>query len=353
MKNNRLKTIVSLLGAYMLLLMLTNCTGENTKNLGQENAIWSEVAFFRGYYPSNPHITLTENIIKKHVKTLKKNNIKYTYLFAGPFDIEGFLPEYAFSNTAINSVKLLKHYYPEIVILPWVGGIQNKTVFLDDSVWVTNALNDSKRLINTLSVPGLHFDFEFIVPGDDYLDKAVVDGGSGNIDIYGNNVNDFHKKFRDLMPDAFVSSVVVATSPDTKPWKRKTTMDELMVLTKYVDQLSFLYYDTFLSSQTAFEENCIFLLKDIQKLKASAPNVQYLVSVGTFINTLELQKYRNMNIENIPNSLQTLRSSIQRVSPEEQLVDGISIFCNWETNKNEWKQLHNNWTKFGTGNKIK
>jgi len=55
-----------------------------------------------------------------------------------------------------------------------------------------------------------------------------------------------------------------------------------------------------------------------------------------------------MNIENVPNTLQTLRRSIQKVSPDEQLVDGISIFCNWETNKNEWKQIYNNWTKFKT-----
>ena len=75
---------------------------------------------------------------------------------------------------------------------------------------------------------------------------------------YGDNVNDFYKKFRDLMPDAFVSSVVVTTSPGAKPWKRKTTMDELMVLTKYVDQLSFLYYDTYIGSQPEFEENCVF-----------------------------------------------------------------------------------------------
>lgn len=351
MKNNNIVIFfVSFLAGYIL---LTNCASENTINLGQENAIWSESVYLRGYHPSAKHVRLTENDIIRHAETLKKNNIKYTYLFAGPFGSEGFLPDYAFSDTAINSVKLLKHYYPEIVILPWVGGIQNKTVFLDDSIWVKNALSDSKRIINTLSVPGLHFDFEFILPGDEFLDRTEVQGGSIGIDMYGNNVNDFHKKFRALMPDAFVSSVVVATSPDTKPWKRKTTMDELKVLTKYVDQLSFLYYDTFLSAQTEFEENSIFLVKDIQSLKKNAPDVQYLVSLGTFINALELQKYRNIDIENIPNSLKTLRKSIQKVSPEEQIVDGISIFCNWETDEKEWKQLYNNWSKFETDNKIK
>jgi len=347
-KNKNVRTSVSLLVGYILLISLTNCTSENTKNLGQENAIWTETVFFRGYYPSNPNIRLTNDLIIRHAETLKRNNIKYTYLFAGPFDKEGFLPDFAFSETAINTVKFLQQYYPEIVILPWVGGKHHKTVFLDDSLWVENVLNDSKRLINTLSVPGLHFDFEFILAGEPYLDRTEIPNGPGDVDTYGKNVNEFHRRFRELMPEAFVSSVVVATSPGTKPWKRKTTMDELMVLTNYVDQLSFLYYDTFISDQSKFEENCVFLLKDIQKLKDNAPDVQYLVSVGTFINALELQKYRNMNIENIPNSLQTLRRSIQKVSPDKQIVSGISIFCNWETDENEWKQIYNNWTKFKT-----
>ena len=346
MKNNRLKIFISLFVGFMLLTMLTNCTSENSKNLGQENAIWTETVFFRGYYPSAPHITLTEDIIKRHAETLKKNNIKYTYLFAGPFDKDGYLPDHSFSETAINSVKLLKQYYPEIVILPWIGGKHYKTIFLDDSTWVKNALNDSKRLINTLSVPGLHFDFEFIIPGEPFLDRTEIPNGAGDIETYGDNVNDFHKQFRELMPDAFVSSVVVATSPGTKPWKRKTTMDELKVLTKYVDQLSFLYYDTYISDQAVFEENCVFLLKDIQTLRDNAPDVQYLVSIGTFINPIEFQKYRNMDIENIPNSLQTLRKSIHKVSRKKQIVDGISIFCNWTTDEDEWEEIYDNWTKF-------
>jgi len=346
MKNSKLKIMAPFFVGYMLLSLLTNCTSEPPKNLGQENAIWSESVFFRGYYPSATHIRLTENDIRRHAEILKKHNIKHTYIFAGPFNSEGFLPDYAFSDIAINSVKLLRHYYPEIVILPWVGGIHSKTVFLEDSVWVKNALNDSKRLINTLSIPGLHFDFEFILPGEEYLDRVHVKGGSVGIDVYGDNVNNFHRKFRELMPDAFVSSVVITTSPNARPWKRKTTMDELKVLTKYVDQLSFLFYDTYIGDQKEFEEDCVYLLKDIQTLKNYAPDVQYLVSLGTFINPPELHKYRNMNIENVPNTLQTLRRSIQKVSPDEQLVDGISIFCNWETDQKEWREIYKYWTRF-------
>lgn len=326
-----------------MIFIIICCTTSKNVNIGQENAIWVESVFLRGYHPSDLS-RLTDADLVNLAATLQNNNISYAYLFAGPFSREGFLPEYSFSDTAVQSVKTLEELYPGIVILPWVGGIQNKTVFLNDSTWVKNALADSKRLINSLNVPGLHFDFEFILKGDEFLDRTEVKGGSGDIDAYGKNVNEFHRKFREMMPEAFVSSVVVSTSPGTKPWKRKTSMEELTELTKFIDQLSFLYYDTNLGTQKEFEENCIALLIDIQKLKQTLPSVQYLVSIGTFINAPELRKYRNMKIENIPNSLKTIRSSEKGISTTERIVDGISIFCNWETDENEWDEIRKYWT---------
>jgi hypothetical protein len=91
-------------------------------------------------------------------------------------------------------------------------------------------------------------------------------------------------------------------------------MDELSELTKHIDQISFLYYDTYLGTQKEFKENCTALLNDIRKLKRVNPSVQYLVSIGTFINAPELRKYRNMKIENIPNSLKTIRSCEKSIS---------------------------------------
>lgn len=341
--NQKHTILIISIGVLFTTIIFHRCKFKENKAPHQKNAIWVESVFLRGYHPTDQS-RLTDSDLINLATTLRNNNIRYAYLFAGPFGKDGSLPDYAFSATAVQSVKILKLLYPGIVILPWVGGIQNKTVFLDDSTWVKNALADSRRLINTLNVPGLHFDFEFILKGDDFLDKTEVKGGSGDIDSYGKNVNEFHRRFRELMPDAFVSSVVVSTSPGTRPWKRKTTMDELSELTKHIDQISFLYYDTNLGTQKEFKENCTALLNDIKKLKRVNPSVQYLVSIGTFINAPELRKYRNMKIENIPNSLKTIRSCEKSISPAEKIVDGISIFCNWETDKNEWHEIKKYWT---------
>jgi hypothetical protein len=205
--------------------------------LSQNNAIWAESIYLRGFNPTTGE-KLTYNKIYDYAKILKANRIKYLYLFAGPFGIDGHIPEYPFSVEAIETVKTIKKLYPEIKILPWVGGIQNKTVYLDDSLWVKNALYDTKKLVNTLRCEGVHIDLEFILKEDKYLAQEIIPEKKGDLESYGSNVNEFHKKLRELIPDSFISSVVTATSKDTKPWKRKTSISELMEVSYFTIHIS-------------------------------------------------------------------------------------------------------------------
>lgn len=344
-----LKDILKIWSFIGAILIMNSCIqspkiGHKSELFGQENAVWTESIYLRGYKPSNGK-KLTESDLRWYANNLKKNQIKYAYLFAGPYDKQGHLPDYAFSDLAKESVRKLKEYYPELEILPWVGGVQNKTVYLDDSNWVVNALNDTKKLIEFLDIPGVHIDFEYILKGNQYLDKTINPEKSEDEVVYAKNVNEFHKKLRALLPDAFISSVVVSTAPDTRPWKRKTTLEELKVLIKYVNQLSFLFYDTHIDSQKVFEENCTKQLNDIQVLKGMGTNTQFLISIGTFVNRSELRQFRNLTIENLPNSLLTIKKSAILVNDSERIVDGISIFCDWQTETKEWEQFREHWAE--------
>lgn len=337
-----LKLLISFIGLMMLNLACNKSVQSSDKIFGQENAVWTESIYLRGIKPSTGQ-KLNDYDLKKYSKTLKENNIKYAYLFAGPYQKNGELPDYPFSNLARESVKKLKKYYPEIIILPWVGGVQNKTVYLQDSLWVENAIKDTKRLIETLNTPGVHIDFEYILKGHPYLDTTIEPEIPGDKENYAKYVNLFHKKLRNLLPDAFISSVVVATSPDTKPWKRKTKIEELQELVNNIDQLSFLYYDTGINSQSVFEKNCIAQIRDIQNLKKSNSQVQFLLSIGTFINRKELRSYRNLKIENISNTLKVIKRSALKLDSNNRIVDGISIFCDWQTDEYEWREFYNQW----------
>lgn len=330
---------------FISLFFLTSCSELDDNNLfGQENAVWTESIYFRGYKPSSGKM-LNDSILKRYARTLEENKIKYAYIFAGPYQEDGHLPAYAFTDLAKKSVRKLQSYYPDIQILPWIGGVQNKTVYLGDSTWVKNALSDTKRLVQVLDVPGIHIDFEYILKGDRYLDKTIKLEKPDDKKNYANNVNSFHKKLRNLLPNSFISSVVVSTAPDTRPWKRKTSIEELGVLIRYVDQLSFLYYDTHINSSEVFEKNCVAQMEDIKKLKEKNTNTQFLLAIGTFINHPELQKYRNLKIENISNTLKVIKKSTQKVSDSLCLIDGIAIFCDWETEENEWEDFYKNWVE--------
>jgi len=331
--------------SYLLLAFCIGCEKSiktNNEIFGQENAVWTESIYLRGIKPSTGK-KLKDSDLKKYANTLKENNIKYAYLFAGPYQEDGHLPNYPFSNLARESVIKLKEYYPEIVILPWIGGVQNKTVYLGDSAWVNNALQDTKRLVETLNTPGIHIDFEYILKGHPYLDTTIEPEKPGDKENYAKNVISFHKKLRFLLHNAFISSVVVATSPDTKPWKRKTTIEELKDLVQYIDQLSFLYYDTNIDSQKVFEENCTAQIRDIQTLKDVNPQSQFLLSIGTFVNRQELRNFRDLKIESISNTLEVIKKSAIKVDSTNRIIDGISIFCDWQTDKYEWEEFFDIW----------
>ncbi|MBB6107670.1 glycosyl hydrolase family 18 protein [Mucilaginibacter lappiensis] len=319
------------------------CKNSNEVSLlyGQNNAMWCQSLYLRGYNPTTKE-RLTSKMVDSFGQQMKNHHIKYVYLFAGPFLSNGHLPEYPFTDSAVNVVKKLKQNNPDLIILPWVGGIQNKTVQLQDSLWVNNAISDTKLLIKRLGVPGIHLDFEYILSGDPYLDHFVDNHNNANKEDYGKNVNDFCRRLRISMPKIFISSVVVATSPETKPWKMKTTLPELKILTKYIDQLAFLYFDTGITDNKVFKHNCELLSKDILFLY-SQNKIKYLIAVGTFINEPQLHGYRHMDIENIPNSISVIKSGLVSVSPPKRILDGIALYCDWRTTDTEWREFDRYW----------
>jgi hypothetical protein len=327
-----------------LLIFTSSCNDADLLLHGQENAVWSESIYLRGYKPSTNQI-LTDSLIYDYCETISKFGIKNIYLFAGPFRRDGHLPPYPFSPIAVQNIQKIKKKIPSVRILPWIGGVQNQSVFLNDSSWVTNALNDTKKLIEVLKVDGVHLDFEFILNNDTLLSSALEKEKPGDWESYGKNVNSFHRQLRKLVPQAFISSVVVPPLSDTKPWKRKTSMEELDPLVSEIDQISFLFYDTDIHEPKTFQANCDQLINVIQSLKKKHQRVQYLVAIGTFVNEPRLWHYRDLEIETISGTINAINSSLKKNSNGETIIDGMAIFCDWKTDAQEWNEFYKNWAK--------
>lgn len=301
------------------------------------NALWVQSLYFRGTQPTTLEPLKREDLVKL-CKTFNKNHIRYAYMFAGPYDTNGTLPEYAFSDTARSSVDFIRARCPNLEILPWVGGVVNKTVFLNDPVWCSNAVKSTSRLLSRLKLSGVHVNFEFFT----YEIKDEYYPGQNNIDRFGQDELDFFRSLRRELPNSFLSTVAVTTSTNAFHWKRKNTFQEIQILGTIVNQISFLCFDTSIQDNASFRSCLSQQLSDIRSWKSNSGRaVQYLIGVGTFINKPDLWKFRNLEIESITNTLNVLRDLLS--PPNQNDISGLAIFADWTTEDEEWRELRELW----------
>jgi hypothetical protein len=310
----------------------------------QNNALWSESLYFRGEHPTKVElrpgfsavpapVQLTDDMVVAFARRLRENGIRYPLLFAGPYDLDGELPAYGFSERARQSLAIIRQHAPDAVPLPWIGGLEIKQLRLEDPGWVEHAVESAARLVERLGVAGVHVDVEYVLfgrPPDPSLPYPAL-------------VNAFLRKLRARLPHAFLSTVVPSTAPDVMPWKMRHTVDEVAELAPLVDQLAILYYDTHIRDPKRFESNLVVQLEHIERWRQVAPRTQFLVSLGTFVNPGRiLQAYRDPRVENIPHFFAALRAAMRKVPGG--VPDGVAIYCEWETDDEEWAAIRREWT---------
>ena len=310
----------------------THGAGLALARYNQENALWIQSSYLRGYRPSTGKEFTDDDVIALgHL--LRERHIKNAYLFAGPFDREGKVPAYATAPLAIRRVQLLRQTDPDLRIMPWLGGLERKEVWLEDAEWVNGAIEETARVLLATGTTALHMNFEYLLFGQE-PDPLLR---------YGERFQAFFEKLRARLPGVFVSTVVTSTAPDTKAWKYKHSPAEIARVARYIDQLAVLYFDTHIRDETLFERDMRLQLDHFDEWRAVAPHPQLLLGTGTFVNHgAKVEEYRDLAIENPSNHLRVLRELLVE-SDRVRAVDGIAIFCDWETDEDEWKTLRTGW----------
>jgi hypothetical protein len=300
----------------------------------KENATWIKSSYFRGHDPITKKGHTSKDVEDLGLR-LKTHNIRYAYIFAGPFKTDGHLPDYVFSRVAKESIAILKRIYPEIKILPWIGGVQNKTVHLERTEWIKNALADTTRLIKLMPVDGVHLDIEYVLYPENKFNQKKM-----NANDYGEHWVKFHKELRLALPEALISTVVVSTASGTKPWKHKHTLNEIKELASVVDQMSFMYYETSLMELKVYKDNLKEQIQQIKNLKSFSSNrAQYLIGLGVFSEEKKLQSYRDLGFKNLPLTLKLIQEAEQEIGQKKPIIDGLAIYCEWMITALEWNQL--------------
>lgn len=335
--------VIELIMLVLILISLINCS-EN-KEGSNCNAIWVQSKFIKGYDPSTLE-DLQPGELEDFALNMKKYNFKYIYIFSGPFQSDGTLPRYGFREYARRNIEKIRSVHPDIVVLPWIGGVEGITVYLKDPDWVESALTSIDLLLNDLKLDGVHLDFEYLLHRQ--LESQIGSERSMLLHEYPRFINDFHRKLRSRMPNIFISGVVLNTSPHANSWKLKTPLEYIDTLLDYVDQMSFLFYDTSIRDSSIFEEAAIDLMKDILWLKTRHIDTEYLIAIGTFENEPPLNIYRDTTIESISNTLNVLKNSEFEMDSRGWIIDGISIYCDWETSESEYDEIFTNWSLYRT-----
>lgn len=319
---------------FFILIVLIHLS-LNSVASAKENATWVKSIFFRGFDPTTKK-KLTVKDVEALAMRLKANHIRYAYIFAGPYENDGHLPSYVFSQQAKESIKILKEKYPELKVLPWIGGIQNKTVHLERVDWVKNAISDTEKLVKKLSLTGIHLDLEYVLfPSPEFNRKKL------SANDYGKHWVNFHKHLRQALPNEFISGVVVSTASGTKPWKHKHPLNEIKEISPVVNQISFMFYETNIHELKTYRENLKEQLEQIKKLKSELKQKgpQYLLGVGTFSDQQALKEYRDLRFENPPKTLKWIKELEQEISPKSSIINGLAIYCEWMTTEQEWNEL--------------
>lgn len=315
-------------------------------SLPQENSIWVQSTFFRGYQPTTKK-PLDQHDIDMLARQLKGANIKYAYFFAGPYAANGTLPKYAFSTIARESVKAFQRAAPDVKILPWVGGLQDHSIFLEKPEWRRKAVQEAKRLVEHLGVTGIHFDFEYILPESTYvIRKSKITETRSPPALYHPSMAEFFREFRQSLPSAYVSTVFPATASKVTSWKAKPTLQELITLSAEVNQVVFIYFDTSIKDPADYQLGMWQQLNDIKRARAANPDkkTEFLLAFGTFVNEVELHTYRDLAIEDLAGSFQLIKDLLRKRFENQHIVDGYSIYCDWETDEQDWRIIREAWT---------
>jgi hypothetical protein len=292
-----------------------------------EKATWARSIYLRGF-DSTTDEKLTDQILIDFALKLKRTQVSTVYIFAGPFQKTGHLPSYALSDRARKSVATLKKIYPQLKILPWIGGVQDKTVFLNRDHWIKSSIQATARLIQSGFYDGVHIDFEYVLFPTRKASKI-------HTKTYDAAWVSFYQKLREALPDVFISTVVAATPDGVRPWKHKQSLGEIKVISQWVDQIGFMFYETGLHDLESYRANLGQQLEQIQELKnALKKPPKYLLGVGAFKSENAFKDYRDLRFENLDTTLTTLKQL-------KNQADGLALYCEWQASPSEWSQFSN------------
>ncbi len=234
---------------------------------------------------------------------LDRLNVGVVYPHLCPTDASGHLPEVDPAQ-----VEGFAQALPGVEVLPWIGGVNGRHVFLRDSAWRATFVAEAAALVRAGGFAGVHLNIEPLPSGDaDYLSlleelkTALPAGKRLSVAAY---------------PPQVLASQVLEVH-----W----TTDYFTEVAERSDELAVMTYDSGLWLPGPF---ALLVARWSQKAREAAGSTDLFLGVPTYDD--EVQSWHKPIAEN-------LRSGLAGLG----LVDGgagyrgVAIYANWELDEKE------------------
>ncbi len=250
--------------------------------------------------------------------TLRGHHITDVYPHLCPANRDGTLP----GVDSAQAHRLLDGL-PGIRILPWIGGIDGRTVRLHDPAWRASFARSAAELIERYPFAGIHLNIEPCPSGDEEF-LTLLD------------------ELRAALPKGALISVAAYPPPTIlhpfrnvhwgEDYYRKVSMRS--------DQMAVMMYDTALRSEKLY----IHLMRRwTRDTLAWSSSKELLLGLPTYEDAGA--RYHVPRVENLRNALLGIHAGLLDLGTLPAHYQGVAIYCLWETDDDEWRYFEDHFLK--------
>jgi hypothetical protein len=202
-------------------------------------------------------------------------------------------------------------------VMPWVGGVYQRSVLVDDAAWRRRFAESVARLLREHPrLAGVHLNVEPWPDGDTDMLRLL-------------------DSLRSALPPG--RSLSVAAYPPPTRWQPDPEIHWSAGYTREVarraDELAVMMYDTAIVIPKAYES---LLVRWTREVLASAAPTRVLLGVPTYPDEPGAGWHRAW-VEDLPHALRGIHAGLGASAPAN--YQGIAIYAEWETEPHEWSHL--------------
>lgn len=235
-----------------------------------------------------------------------------------PADDQGRLPK-----TSEHQIEMFLDEFAGFRVMPWVGGPRDNQVHLADSIWRTNFIQSIVSLLTRHPrLAGVHINIEPMTSGDANFLMLLDELRSG------------------LPKEKLIS--IAAYPPPTRfqPYADvHWSEDYFRQVARRSNQMVVMMYDTALNNSKLYQH--LMSAWTVEELEWSG-STAVLLGVPTYADAGV--GYHQPAVENLENALPGIHRGLA-AKPLPANYQGVAIYCEWETDTNEWRYFEEHFLK--------